>query len=185
MPSLLPSLLTSDDLPEPELRAALLDGEVYELGDCYSSIADLDLPWRRASSLRSALGQQLIGYRATAAWCWGFGGPAPARLEGCVSLRARGRSMPGRVAVSEVLIDDDESVALGEVRVTSPARTMADIARLSDWNDADRAAVLYLASEYGVGLDRADALLWRRARLRHRVRAEHRLTDLLQPARVP
>jgi hypothetical protein len=181
VPDPLPRLLTAAQLSETELRAAALDGDVYPIGDCWAEIATPDDPVMRASSVSVLFGRHVIASRDTAAWIWMASGGAPWRHDGIVPPEARHRGPSGRVAVSEMAIDADEVVDLGGVRVTTPARTVLDIARASGWTRADRRRVDDLCRSYSVTSAQIERLVERRARLPHRRRAEVRLRALLDP----
>ncbi len=93
-----PDLLDVLDLPVAALSAAVLDGELYRLGERYRPV---DLPpdaAARAGSLAGLLGRGRVAASRTAAWVWGCGRPirgrrarrscrtpppSPIRPEGC------------------------------------------------------------------------------------------------------
>jgi hypothetical protein len=124
-----PRLLTSDDWPEAELRAAVLAGELVAVGPCWASPAEPQTPSLRAAAaawvLRDA---RLIACTLTAAWIWGAASRPPAPLEGCIPPQVRVHVGPD-VRLREVRIDDDDTVELSRLRVTLPARTAVDLLR--------------------------------------------------------
>ncbi len=70
---------------------------------------------------------------------------APAVHQLCAATGARVRPGDGWPPVREVVIDDAEVWRFGEARVTSPARTIVDLARFADsFDDEVRAAILAL-----------------------------------------
>ena len=124
-----PRLLTSDDWPEPELRAAVLAGELVAIGPCWASPAEPQTPSLRAAAagwvLRDA---RLIACTLTAAWIWGAVSRPPAPLEACIPPQVRVHVGPD-VRLREVRIDVDDTVEFSRLRVTGPARTAVDLLR--------------------------------------------------------
>jgi len=122
--------VVGDRLSEPELRAAALDGEVVALAGVFVAI---DAPCS-ALTRATALGQHQWDTRVmisdhSAAWVWGWG-PQPPAVSTCVSIVARIPSPERRrLHAREVVIDDDERLTLGGIGVTSPERTLLDLAR--------------------------------------------------------
>ena len=181
MPPTLPRLLTARDLPEVELQAAALDGELVRVVDSWASVADPDDPVRRASALADALGTTVIAARETAAWIWGARAAPPRRLDAVVPSSARHHDAGPDVRVGEVLIDDDETVRLGGLRVTSPTRTVLDLLRGDDWSAAAERLVRTLMADHQVDPRRVTGLVRRHGRLPHRRRAALRLRTLVDP----
>jgi len=178
----LPRLLSSDDLPEPELRAAVLDGELYAVGDRFSSVADVDDAWARAHSVMSTAGSRTIAARRTAAWIWGGCAEAPRTLECVVSSTSRGGGPPAGARVSEVQIDVDEVVRLpGDVLVTSPARTVLDLLRGLDWSPTMERLALAVLVEHAVDAREVLRLSRRRPAAPGRAHASVRLAALVDP----
>ena len=177
----LPRLLTSRDLPEVELQAAALDGEVWRVADSWASVADAVDPWHRAEALADALGPIVVAARGTAAWIWGARAAAPRRLEVVVPSSARHHDDPPDVQVGEVLIGDDEIVRLGRVRTTTPTRTVLDLLRADDWSEGAERLVRTLLVDHRVDPRHVSALVQRHGRLPHRRRAAARLRTLVDP----
>jgi hypothetical protein len=125
-------VLTTTDLPLAELCAAQLDGHVFRLDDCFEPV---DIPHtrdQRANAIGALWPGKFIAERVTAAWIWGALEVAPMQHELCVSLGARARpANTRRLTVREVVIENDEYVTLGGTRVTTPLRTLIDIARFA------------------------------------------------------
>ncbi|MET3451783.1 type IV toxin-antitoxin system AbiEi family antitoxin [Curtobacterium sp. 1544] len=122
-------LVTSDDWPEVELRAAVLAGELVPVGACWASPVEPQTPSLRAAAaawtLRDA---RLIAGTRTAAWIWGATSRPPTPLEAAISPQARVHVDAG-VLLREVVIDPADLVRLDPLRVTTPSRTAIDLLR--------------------------------------------------------
>jgi len=175
MPARLPLVLTDDDLPEAELRAAALDGQVYAVGDSWRSIAEIDDHVGRAMAVGLALGAGVVAAERTAAWVWGARGPAPLPHSGLVVSPARVKHRGRGSVIRQVVIDDDEIVAVHGVAVTTPARTVVDLARREDWTPQDETAARDVSTQQGVTSADAVAVLDRRGRLPRRAQTVERL----------
>ena len=140
-------VLTARDLPVAELRAMELDGEVVALDDAFTPVDQPSSPTQRAAAVAMYCHQRLIAEQRTAAWIWGATLDAPRGHELCVSVGARARTaLPGRLHVREVVIADSEIATLGAVRVTTPMRTVMDLARFQDPFDPELVAALLKAA---------------------------------------
>lgn len=137
MPSPLAPVLSPIDLPSAELRALVLDGEAYPLGDCVAAIDELASPAMRAAAL--ALPPRLIAEQHTAAWIWGAAAEPPARHEVCAALTARSRpAFEAHLAVREVVLLHEDVVQVAQLSVTTPMRTAIDLARfVVNWNETE------------------------------------------------
>jgi len=163
MPRLSP-VLTIADLPLAELCAARLDGELLRVDDSFTSIDQPHDRALKAQTIALAWPERMIAERWSAAWVWGALAQPPARHTLCSSLGARARSsLPQRVAVREVVIDDDETVTMAGQRVTTPLRTITDLARFDESVPLDLLASLVELG--GVTLDECRAALERRRNL--------------------
>ena len=182
MPRLSPVLSTAD-LPLAELHAARLDGELVALDACFTPIDIPPTTAHRAAALALQWPERLIAEQRSAAWVWGALWQPPSRHDLCSSLGARARpSEPLRVTAREVAISDDELVHLGPLRVTTPTRTIADLARAPRAFGASEAAVLRrLARVGGVTLDECRAALDRRRNLPNKIVAWQRIVGALAP----
>ena len=160
-------VLHAGDLPLAELCAARLDGELVGVDEAFSPIDGTTGPNERAWAAGRFWPQRLIAERATAAWIWGAHIDPPARHQLCASKHARARpTVPARSCVREVVIDPDEYVVLGSTRVTTPLRTIVDIARFTDpYTDDDVETVRALTVIAGIGLDECRHALDRRRNL--------------------
>lgn len=142
----LPPVLSRANLPEAELYAARLDGELFAIDDCFSPIDEVECSGYRARSLLPTPSARLIAERRTAAWVLGASDRAPARHQFCTNVAARVR-VPSefRIEVREVVIDDSDVLVIDGLRVTTPLRTALDLARFStEFGPDERAAVTAL-----------------------------------------
>lgn len=175
MPRLSP-VLTTADLPLAELCAARLDGELLRLDDSFTSIDQPHDRSVRAQTIALAWPERMIAERWSAAWIWGALPQPPSRHTLCSSLGARARSsMPQRVSVREVVIDADEMVTFAGQRVTTPVRTIADLARFDD--DVPPQLLARLATIGSVSLHECRLALDRRRNLPNKVVAWRRIRE--------
>lgn len=170
-----PRRTITDLLPAAELRAAVLDGELQPVGDV---AVPIDLPVTaacRAASLARAIGDpRVIVSDRSAAWVWGWLLTAP-RLSTSVSITARVTSPERRrLGAREVVIDPDETRWLGGVAVTSPVRTLVDLARHDTGPEIDE-LILRGMLEHHITVDDIAAALERRPRLSYVRAARERL----------
>lgn len=181
----LPTILTTIDLPGPELGGMRLDGEVYRLAEGWCSIDVLETPAHRAQAVRGGRSERLIAELGTAAWVWGVTPVLPRMVEFCVDLGARARlRISPLVRVRELVLDDDDRVDLGSHvlggAVTSRVRTVVDLARFREHLDeVDATSLVQLARDGGFGLAECRELMDRRRNLPEKRRALIRLTELL------
>lgn len=131
----LPLVLDDRFLPAAELRAAALDGELGALGDGYVVTDSPPTAVERAASLQRQVPARTILIDRAAAWVWGWTTePAPVRV--CVASSARVGSSARRAGrIREAAIEADEIHALGGISVTSPERTLIDLARFDERDD--------------------------------------------------
>ena len=149
----LPPVLSSDDLPVPELYAARLDGQLYAVGTGFAPVDEIEQPHHRARALLAGLGGRLIAEQLSAAWVWGALDAPPSHHQFCVATGARVSHSPARwMTVREVVIEPEEVVDLGGPVVTDPTRTLVDLARFGAGFDLGVARRLI---EVGASLDRA------------------------------
>lgn len=175
------SVLHTEDLPEAELSALRLDGDLFGLGSAYCAIDEIDTPALRGASLARLAGPRLIVERLTAAWVWGAVDRCPERPEFCSSLDARSRPWkPMPIEHREVAIEPDEVQLVAGVSVTTPTRTLLDLARMSHGDD-DRvvAAMRRLVADGLVDGRSASSALASRPNLPHSRRALARMRRAL------
>jgi hypothetical protein len=170
-------VLSTDDLPLAELCAARLDGEVVAVDDCFAPIDGAVDPIARATAAARVSSARLIAEQRTAAWIWGATTDPPARHQWCTSTIARARPRsPGRGVVREVVIADDEVATVGVLRVTTPLRTVVDLARFSPlWDEPEHTAARRLVAIGALDLDGCTAALERRRNLPNKRLAYERL----------
>lgn len=175
----LASVLADSDLTSAELQAARLDGEVYDLAGAFCQIGELESPVHRARAVLGARSPRLIAELGTAAWIWGAA-PEPIRLEFSVTPDARARLSPAQhIAVRELVYEPADIRELDGVRVTTPLRTILDLARFAD--PFDPAPVIGLAAIAGLTLDDClEALAGRSG-----IPAKHRAAANLRTALTP
>ncbi len=136
-----PFLYYADERLSPaELSAARLDGHLVELGDAYIPADAVETAALRAGSLRDLLSDTLAATHVSAAWVHGAVSEPPARHTVQRAVERRLHHVIGRR-----LLYRDRPVAaadlqrLGGVWVTTPARTLADLARVPDDEHAEAA----------------------------------------------
>jgi hypothetical protein len=177
----LPAVLSCLDLPQVELMAARLDGELYGIGECFSPIDVNEQPAHRAGSLAALLPDRLIAEQHTAAWVLGVRGSPPARHQLCADTTARIRSSGLVLAtVREVVLERTDVFECGGLRVTTALRTAVDIARVSPTFsafDANIVSRLMLLGEFG--LDECRGMLDRRRNLPGKRLALERLAQAI------
>jgi hypothetical protein len=175
--SILGLVLTDGDLPWAELQAARLDGEVYELGDVFCPIGELETPRHRARAAIGGRSHRLIAELGTAAWVWGAA-PQPASLEFAVTPAARARLSPDQhVTVREIVFATNDLVEFDGVTVTTPVRTAVDLARFR--NPFDPEIVTRLAAIAKFTLSDCLALFESRSGIPSKKRAIRNLTGAL------
>jgi len=174
-------VLHAGDLPLAELCAARLDGELVGIDEAFAPIDAAPGPTQRACAAGRFWPQRLIAERVTAAWIWGARDEPPARHQLCASKDARARpAVPARSAVREVVIAPDEFALLGAVRVTTPLRTVVDLARFAEpFAPSDAETVRLLADLGGLQLVDVRRALDRRRNLPAKNLAWSRLRSAL------
>lgn len=116
-------------LSQPELSAARLDGHVVEIGDAY---IPADLPESadvRASSIAGLVQDGAAACGPSAAWIHGARDAPPGvhHVRRCVERRVRPR-LSARVVFHDTVIPEVDVELLGGIAVTTPIRTMIDLA---------------------------------------------------------
>lgn len=181
MSRLLAPVLTAADLPEPELRAAVLDGELQAVGPGFSPVSEFVGPRHRGAALVPHLHGRLIAEQHTAAWVLGAldGFPRPLRL--CLDSAAVGKPLRGiGFVVREVVIADSELLTVGGARVTTPLRTILDLARYAEtFGAVEQEIVTRLTKRNRIRLVDCIAAIEARRNLPQKHRALKRISDVL------
>ncbi len=165
--------MSGADLPESELHAARLDGEVFAVGECFGVVDDAASIRLRGASLAAVLPPRLIAEGRTAAWVHGAVDTLASPLELCVSVTARYRCLgrPG-MSVREVVLDDGDTQVLGGMTVTTPLRTALDLVRCVEvFAEPEVLTVLALADGGGFHASHLVARLTDRRNLPNKSRA--------------
>ena len=180
MPQRLPSVLSSTDLPLPELLAARLDGELFRVDDAFAPVDEIEQPLHRARALHATLPERLIAEQRSAAWVWGATEAPPSRHELCVVAGTRTRAVGvSWMHVREVVVDPTELVLLGGMQVTTPLRTAIDLARFSvDFAEPEALIVAWLLRHNGLTVEDCYDDLDRRRNLPGKRQAVTRLSRL-------
>ncbi|ROS67283.1 transcriptional regulator with AbiEi antitoxin domain of type IV toxin-antitoxin system [Curtobacterium sp. PhB172] len=175
-------LLTTDDWPEAELRAAVLAGELVPVGPCWASPATPQDPALRASAASWVFGDaRLVASGRTAAWIWGAASRPPDPIEASVPPQLRIAVGPG-LHLREVALQPVDVVRLGSVQtvVTTPERTAVDLLRTpGEWDTERAAAVDGLLTIGAVSVDELHARLSGLGTIPMARQAERRLRGLL------
>lgn len=148
-------------LSETELMAASLDGHLVRLGEGFVPADTVETAALRAASIAPFLGDDAAATHASAAWILGACEDPPPRhsVQRCVAHRTRHR-LDARYVYRDPRIGADDLVHPGGYAVTTPVRTVVDLAR--DVGPAARGLVHGLARVHeGVV---AQALAWFAAR---------------------
>ncbi|HEV7956602.1 MAG: hypothetical protein JWL94_1803 [Microbacteriaceae bacterium] len=182
MTRLLPSVLSSLDLPQAELHAARLDGEVFSIDECFAPVDEVSLPISRARSLAAILPPRLIAEQRSSAWVLGALHDPPARHQLCADSTARYQYVGiARATLRQVVLESADICTLGGLRITAPLRTAIDLARFSDvFDQAEHALVLALAELGQFELGDVLAAMDRRRNLPGKSRAAKRLGETFE-----
>lgn len=172
-------VLADDDLSPAELQAARLDGEVYGLAGAYCLLGELETPAHRARAVLTGRSERLIAELATAAWIWGAIDTLD-RLEFAVMPDARARLGPAHHAtVREIVYEPGDVTTIGDCRVTTPLRTIIELARSEEAFDPHTA--YRLAAIGGIRLRDCLESLENRVGIPSKARAFDNLRRMLTP----
>ncbi|PZE90912.1 hypothetical protein DEI95_11220 [Curtobacterium sp. MCBD17_008] len=123
-------LVTTDDWPAAEARAAVLAGELVPVGACWASVAEpQDTALRAASYAWSVAGAQFVAAGRSAAWIWGACSRPPLPHDSCVPAGERSRRRGAWAGVREIALRPEDVVLRAGVRVLSPDATALDLLR--------------------------------------------------------
>ncbi|SFN87687.1 type IV toxin-antitoxin system AbiEi family antitoxin [Mycetocola miduiensis] len=155
----LPPVLTPGTLPNAELAAARLDGELFAVDEGWVCADEPDRPELRASAVAALLPasestRRLIMMGLTAAWLHGGTDAPPPCHEVCTRLEERAAlRLPRRFLFRELSLTEADECLVGSLRVTTPVRTVFDLARRASAREADRYAIDSLVRVFGIGPD--------------------------------
>lgn len=151
--------LANDRLSIAELSAARLDGHLVELGEGYIPADAVETAHLRAFSLRELLGPHLAATHESAAWIHGaLGEPPPRhRAQRAVSRRLH-HVIDRRLVYRDGCLAGADLCTFAGVWVTTPVRTLADLARRAHHDD-DAAQAVREFCRYAPGLA-AETLAW-------------------------
>ena len=127
MTTLIPRLLAPGVLPLAELLALCLDGQLYRIGEAFATLDTPESAALRAEAFAVGAPRGTIADRGTAAWIHGTRPEPPHRLQVCVDATRRGGRLPSELDGRECVLAPGDTVRLGGVLVTSPARTAMDL----------------------------------------------------------
>lgn len=126
-----PFLYFADEaLSLAELSAARLDGDLVDVGEAFMPADAVETPQLRAASVRPVIPEALALTRTSAAWVHGALADPPTRH--WVQRVGRRRIHPvidSRLRYSDQPLDPDVVDTVSGIRVTTPARTLADLVR--------------------------------------------------------
>lgn len=123
----------SEKLSRAELTAACLDGHLVGLGEGFVPADTIETAALRAASLGPLVGDRMAATHRSAAWVHGFVDEVPVRHDlQRISAHRLHEPVDRRFVYRDPRIPDEDLVRLGGVPVTTPARTVADIARGTD-----------------------------------------------------
>lgn len=132
-----PFLFFADErLSLAELSAACLDGVLVPLGEGFMPADAAETPWMRARSLAPLLAKRWAAVRCSAAWIHGALAqePSPHHLQRAGATRIRARS-DARSVYHDVRLDPGDVCTMAGVHITTPPRTLVDLARSDDEGD--------------------------------------------------
>ena len=180
----LPPVLSTADLPSAELWAAKLDGQLFQVGDGFAPGDEIVQATHRALAVHfvgapaDGVDSRLIAEQRSAAWIWGALDVAPVHQQLCVVSNSRaGRDLPRSVSVREVVIRGSEISLVGGLRVTTPLRTILDLARFSEaFESTDIYTVSRLMRQTGINFEQCEADVNGRRNLPGKRRALQRLS---------
>lgn len=130
-------------LSQPELSAARIDGHLVEVGDAYIPADLVEGPDVRASSIAHIIQTGTAASGPSAAWIHGAGDVPPSvhHVRRYVERRLR-PIMSSRVVFHDTLLPASDVILIGGAAVSTPVRTMLDLAtslhrdpRMMTWMD--------------------------------------------------
>lgn len=155
----IPPVLTPGTLPGAELAAAKLDGELFAVDEGWICADEPERIELRATAVASLLPAsvgtgRLIMMGMTAAWLHGGTDAPPCNHEVCSRFENRATlRLPRRFQLRELVLSDADECLVGSLRVTTPARTVFDLARRASAGTAERSAMAALVRAYAIRPD--------------------------------
>lgn len=164
-------------LSQAELSAACLDGDLVSLGEGFVPADLVETTALRAASLGPMLGTSLAASHLSAAWVFGGIDDPPARhsVQRAVDRRLH-HIIDRRLIYHDPAVPAEDLFRVGEILVTTPGRTVADLARMPG---ADHAPALRSWARRDPTVPAA-GLRWfaERSRIPHRHRADALLREI-------
>jgi hypothetical protein len=162
-----------------ELSALRLDGETMTRGDFVFPVGPGPTFVERCRALSSVIDPRAIAERRTVLWLCGCLEQPPVPLEVCVDTRQRVPApQEARSTLRQVVIDVDDIDVHHGVRMTSPARTMADLLRQPRAPDFE--CLRRFVAVTGLSASDVEAVINRRGHLAHKRVAEARIERLFR-----
>lgn len=121
--------LPGERLALPELSAARIDGDLVEMGEGYVPADLVEGAGVRAGAVATLISPGTAASGPTAAWIHGAGDspPSPHHVRRTVEHRIRPRTHQ-RLVYHDTFVPASDLVVIGRVEVTTPLRTMIDLA---------------------------------------------------------
>ena len=155
-----------------------MDGDVIGLGTVFAPLDEPLSAGHRARAVHADHVDRVIAEQRSAAWIWGAVATPPPRPELCVAIGARVRSHH-TAPVREVVIEPGEILLVEGLQVTTPLRTVLDLARFAErFGPPEHAMVAALLGDAGLDLADCVAELHRRRNLFGKRRALQRLAAI-------
>ncbi|WP_165808038.1 MULTISPECIES: type IV toxin-antitoxin system AbiEi family antitoxin [unclassified Microbacterium] len=116
-------------LSQAELSAARIDGHVFEIGEAYAPADLVETADLRAASVAVFVHPGTAASGPTAAWIHGAGDAAPSvhHVKRAVDRRLRPRTS-ARLVFHDTVLPAPDMQLIGGIAVSTPARTMLDLA---------------------------------------------------------
>jgi hypothetical protein len=150
------SVLTPAILPAAELAAARLDGDLFAVDEGWVCADEPDRAELRATAVaallpESASSGRLIMIGLTAAWLHGATDTPPWRHEVCARIGERASvRLPRRFLLRELALTEADECLVGGLRVTTPTRTVFDLARRPAPGDRELFAIDSLVRAFAI-----------------------------------
>lgn len=189
MTRLLPRLLSDDDLPSVELRAARIDGQVFAVDEWFAPVDEPDGCRLRAAALAPLVPARMIAERTSALWVLGARASAPLRHQLCIDVACRTTpNRSTRFELRERRFEPADVVQVGGLRVTSHLRTAIDLLiSCEPFSPADALDVLAILQLGGARLSDCSRRIRAQSRMPgvRRALARAAVLERSTPTRVP